>query len=622
MQTLDVNPGELIRKMTPQELYDMKIKEIEGDYEEELSNLNNALNAALNDEAKKNCENLINLAIKYHMIRFSLLPYYKLYFEWYCNTFSEISDNDYSNLLNTVNVPYTKFENIAVSTYLHGDYSQKNDDLYNELYNNYKSTQEETQPTLDNEQTETFLKFLNLCFKPAMFELISDINSGKYRKKSLIYNDLTAATANKDDRTGPAVFIQELNKPKDDLYTLIIKYAKQNNFTLLTGEAHLNGEIKDDVVLTGELQLDPKAPSERLATFVDDYGNYSRVFSNQLALSMMYMYTSDEISDDKKNLLSNAEKRYKPQRRDNSQGVVNEIIINALESNDFMINWGTAEKRLFALYNEFICKSGSNRNIPFTMSLEDFIKKCDLSISNKKETRKVIKNALIAMGSTSIVTKVGVVNLFQSATISNGIINIFGADAFANSLAERNQSMFLPPEYFTCKGKNAISSMNVIQTLCFNYGNYNNVNASELHSNHRNEKITVKSLLSHTDIITIEEVRKQGTTWKQKIKSPLENILNYFPGIDCWSYIDGKGSQMLPERLPDSISYEEWEHLVIQYNIETFPIDTVKEAIATKRGKADESRRILSDKAAIARDRSEQRKERKNKGKVRKDKNR
>lgn len=256
MQTLDVNPGELIRKMTPQELYDMKIKEIEGDYEEELSNLNNALNAALNDEAKKNCENLINLAIKYHMIRFSLLPYYKLYFEWYCNTFSEISDNDYSSLLNTVNIPYTKFENIAVSTYLHGNYSQKNDDLYNKLYNNYKSTQEETQPTLDNEQAETFLKFLNLCFKPAMFELISDINSGKYRKKSLIYNDLNAATANKDDRTGPAEFIQELNKPKDDLYTLIIKYAKQNDFILLTEETDLNGEVQSKSLSKGDFQAE------------------------------------------------------------------------------------------------------------------------------------------------------------------------------------------------------------------------------------------------------------------------------------------------------------------------------------------------------------------------------
>ena len=295
MQTLDVNPGELIREMTPQELYDMKIKEIEGDYEEELSNLNNALNAALNDEAKKNCENLINLAIKYHMLRFSLLPYYKLYFEWYCNTFSEISDNDYSNLLNTVNIPYTKFENIAVSTYLHGDYSQKNDDLYNELYNNYKSTQEETQPTLDNEQAETFLKFLNLCFKPAMFELISDINSGKYRKKSLIYNDLNAATANKDDRTKPAEFIQELNKPKDDLYTLIIKYAKQNDFILLTGEAHLNGNIKDDVVLTGELQIDKRPPSASLAElalhlpnpvnalFLDHSSYYNKIFGTYIA---------------------------------------------------------------------------------------------------------------------------------------------------------------------------------------------------------------------------------------------------------------------------------------------------------------------------------------------------
>ena len=70
---------------------------------------------------------------------------------------------------------------------------------------------------------------------------------------------------------------------------------------------------------------------------------------------------------------------------------------------------------------------------------------------------------------------------------------------------------------------------------------------------------------------------------------------------------------MLPEGLPSDISYEEWEHLVIQYFIESFPIDTIKQAIATKKEKFDESRAILSDKAAIARDRSERRQEKKNK---------
>ena len=530
--------------------------------------------------------------------------YVKVFDQWERDN---ISDSDYAKLQDYLPTEY--FLNI-IAMYLCTRY-----------YHIFEKTLKEIQSgkfDISAADKKYFSNYFNLCYKPAVDDFVVKCNS--LRKQAEIYADIHNFMDNAFE--GSTEDIQKVNLNKlapDKLKNLLyeLNEGMQLFFECINNTHAMHDDLScifEEYAITLENYIANKGKNETTEYNADLGYNtgYSRVFSNNFASSVMNMYTSSEIKDDK-SLLSNAEKRYNPQRRGSGSGAVNEIIVHAIENDCFMANWGTTEKRLFALYNEFICKSGSNRNSPFVMRLDDFMKKCDLSASNKKDTRKSVKNSLITMGSTSIITQIGVVNLFQSATISNGIIRIMGTDDLVENLAERNQSMFLPPEYFTCKGKNAVSAMNVIQTLCYNYGNYNNVNASEVHKNHRNEKITVKSLLSHTDIITIEEVRKQETAWKQKIKSPLEKLLDNFPGPDCWGYLDNKGNKILPERLPSDISYEEWEHLVIQYFIESFPIDTIKQAIATKKEKFDESRAILSDKAAIARDRSERRQEKKNK---------
>ena len=128
--------------------------------------------------------------------------------------------------------------------------------------------------------------------------------------------------------------------------------------------------------------------------------------------------------------------------------------------------------------------------------------------------------------------------------------------------------------------------------------------------NRQNEHYKISSLLEKTEIITIEKVRETRQSWKSKIKEPLEAILNDFPGETNWSYIIN-GKPRLPEELPQDITYEKWENLTIQYNIENFPNERVIQGIETKKAKREEARQILSDKAAVAR--AEERKARKKK---------
>ena len=301
MQTLDVTPGELIRKMTPQELYDKKVSYLKETHENQIANFNGLSNIKpLTDEARKEQEEFIEFELKYYIYCIHLLPLYKIYYDWFCTDFLNIiSDNDFSNIMDTVNTSSLYFDDKAVLTFsgpFNMFFPKERADYLNDLYNKYTSNPEQAEAQLTDSQKQTFLNFIDVCFKPAILDFIADINSGKYRKKSVIYTDLNAATANKgNNRNKSFEFVQELNKPANDLSNLILKYAKQNNFTLLTGEAHLDGKIKDDVVLTGELQIDKRPPSASLAElalhlpnpvnalFLDHSSYYNKIFGTYIA---------------------------------------------------------------------------------------------------------------------------------------------------------------------------------------------------------------------------------------------------------------------------------------------------------------------------------------------------
>ena len=330
----------------------------------------------------------------------------------------------------------------------------------------------------------------------------------------------------------------------------------------------------------------------------------------------MLMNTSRPL--EKKSLLDSSVQIFAPKLREEGIDGITQIAIDTEQLGDITATWGTTEKRLLAMYNEAICKDGAKTR-EVVININDYMKRCSLSVSNKKETAKELKKAIDRMFYTSVIFEDGESKanfaLFEATAYHNGNVLIKGTDMFVAFMTRgkggRNV-MHLPAEYYTCKGKNAVSAMNVIQALCYHQGNYNNVKRSMMFENRQNEHYKISSLLEKTEIITIEKVRETRQSWKSKIKEPLEAILNDFPGETNWSYIIN-GKPRLPEELPQDITYEKWENLTIQYNIENFPNERVIQGIEAKEAKREEARQILADQAAVAREREQKRKSRKKK---------
>ena len=140
MQTLDVNPGELIRKMTPQELYDKKVSYLKETHENQIANFNGLSNIkTLTDEARKEQEEFIEFELKYYIYCIHLLPLYKIYYDWFCTDFLNIiSDNDFLNIMDTVNTSSLYFDDKAVLTFsgpFNMFFPKERADYLNDLYN-------------------------------------------------------------------------------------------------------------------------------------------------------------------------------------------------------------------------------------------------------------------------------------------------------------------------------------------------------------------------------------------------------------------------------------------------------------------------------------------------------
>ena len=597
------------RPATAEERYNLSKKEFEAAYTAEIDYLNQRLKAVENDEEVIDIiTNLENTNMTYTMLCFSL-PYYQKYYEWEITDFVPPFVQP-DELEQAISVMDRGLEDSAVQAYINLKY--KDDAQYIKTILNCVDTPPKATKPLTKKEKKLFTIYLEQVFKPAFLDFLENVKQNKYRPFKDILEELKELLpvfqeVRNNINHKAEILKAEIYRSKNDLTALIMQYAEKSGF-LDKLSSKTEGKKKPADTVATPFEISPYSLKE-----------YTRVFSNPLALSVMNMYTSEEIRGNKSaNLLDDVPKKtYKPRRRDDHKGIITEIVIEAIEGGKITACWGATEKRIFALYNEFICKSGSNLNSPFVITLDDYIKKCGLSssASAKKETRKNVKNALFSLLHTSISNTenqnlyIGV-NLFQTAVLSNNTIFVMGSYPLVEALSEKNQTMFLPPEYFTYKGKDAVSFMNIVQTLCYNYGNYNNVNAADKFKNHRNEKISVKSLLASTDIVTIKEIEKRRISWKQKIKEPLEAKLNTFPGADNWNYMYND-RPITAENLPNTLTYSEWEQLVIRYNIDSFPLETVTEAIAKKKARVQQKLQIQADQAAIARDRSEQRQERK-----------
>lgn len=589
------------RPATAEERYNLSKKEFEAAYTAEIDYLNQRLKAVENDEEVIDIiTNLESTNMTYTMLCFSL-PYYQKYFEWEITAFTPPFVQP-DELEQAISVMDRGLEDSAVQAYINLKY--KDDAQYIKTILNCVDTPPKATKPLTEKEKKLFTIYLEQVFKPAFLDFLENVKQNKYRPFKDILEELKELLpifqeVRNNINHKAEILKAEIYRSKNDLTALIMQYAEKSGF-LDKLSSKTEGKKKPADTVATPFEISP----------------YSLVLSNQFARNVMLMNTSRPL--EKKSLLDSSVQIFAPKLREEGIDGITQIAIDTEQLGDITATWGTTEKRLLAMYNEAICKDGAKTR-EVVINVNDYMKRCNLSVSNKKETVKELKKAIDRMHYTSLIFEDGESKanfaLFEATAYHNGNIFIKGTDIFVTAMTGgkggRNV-MHLPAEYYTCKGKNAVSAMNVIQTLCYHQGNYNNVKRSMMFENRQNEHYKISSLLKKTEITTIEKVRETRQSWKSKIKEPLEAILNDFPGANNWGYIIN-GKPRLPEELPQDITYEKWENLTIQYNIENFPNERVIQGIEAKEAKREEARQILADQAAVAREREQKRKSRKKK---------
>ena len=143
--------------------------------------------------------------------------------------------------------------------------------------------------------------------------------------------------------------------------------------------------------------------------------------------------------------------------------------------------------------------------------------------------------------------------------IRNGYIYITFSQDFAKYLKHRRITEY-PEKLFSVDNRKA-NAYRIGQACAFHFYNTNNKKDGNFN------KLRVKTLLTYTNLPTIETVRKEKRgTWRARIKEPLEKALNELVVkgiISEWEYKKTVSSLLSDKE--HKITFEEWADLLVHF---------------------------------------------------------
>ena len=86
--------------------------------------------------------------------------------------------------------------------------------------------------------------------------------------------------------------------------------------------------------------------------------------------------------------------------------------------------------------------------------------------------------------------------------------------------------------------------------------------------------LKVKTLLEKTTLPSIEEIRKQRTSWEDRIKEPIEVALDALHAngvLEDWRYSKSKGAELTDEEATNFSSFEDWAETRLFYILKNAP---------------------------------------------------
>ena len=143
--------------------------------------------------------------------------------------------------------------------------------------------------------------------------------------------------------------------------------------------------------------------------------------------------------------------------------------------------------------------------------------------------------------------------------IRNGYIYMTFSQDFAKYLKHRRITEY-PERLFSVDNRKA-NAYRIGQACAFHFYNTNNKKDGNFN------KLRVKTLLTYTNLPTIENVRKEKRgTWRARIKEPLEKALNELLAkgiISKWEYKQKENSLLSDEN--HKMTYEEWADSLVSF---------------------------------------------------------
>lgn len=194
--------------------------------------------------------------------------------------------------------------------------------------------------------------------------------------------------------------------------------------------------------------------------------------------------------------------------------------------------------------------------------------------------RKKVKKDILLLRSASLTWEESIkgqagdfadVGILGAGAIRNGSIMLEFTTSIAEYLIHRPLTQYPIALLAVDERNNNAYTMGLVMAEHYSLDN-NHINGTA-------QLLKVKTLISYTNLPSIEEIRKQRRRWEDRIKEPFEVSLDALSRcglLEDWRYSKSKGGELTNEEATSFTSYEDWAETLVYFTLKDAPDHTAR----------------------------------------------
>ena len=271
----------------------------------------------------------------------------------------------------------------------------------------------------------------------------------------------------------------------------------------------------------------------------------------------------------------------------NSLGVsTHKLLSTAIASFTALNNTGQGNKRdlrtgrVSIPLKEYALKCGYDVMEHTTQAPEEAEKETRRAKNALDNARKKVKKDILLLRAASLTWEEKVkgkagdfadIGILGAGAIKNGVITLEFTTSIAEYLIQLPLTQYPTALLAVDERNNNAYTMGLAMAEHYNLDNNHIRGTAQL--------LKVKTLLNYTNLPNIADIRKQGKSWEERLKEPLEKSLEILHAcglLTDWRYSKSKGLELTDEEATNFTSYEDWEETLIHFTLKDAPDHTAR----------------------------------------------